>query len=65
MIKVIRREHESIDDLIVRFRGKVNESGILKELKERAYFESKGEKRRRLKKQRNKELLNSPKNTDK
>jgi len=50
-ICVTKREDESIDDLIRRFRKKCSKSGISKELRERMYFEKPSKKRRRKKAQ--------------
>jgi small subunit ribosomal protein S21 len=46
-ICVMKREDESPDDLIRRFRKKFSKSGIAKELRERMYFEKPSKKRRR------------------
>lgn len=58
MAKVLRRENEfgveSVDDMIKRFNRKVIDDGILKDLHNREYYKSKGQKRRekRLKAER-------------
>lgn len=49
MAKVIRRENETVDELIKRFTRKFVEEGTLKELRDREYFKSKGQKRREQK----------------
>ena len=49
MAKVIRRENESVDELIKRFSRKFVEDGTLKELRDREYYKSKGQKRREQK----------------
>ena len=57
MAKVIRRRNEdgtwseSVDELIKRFTRKFVEEGTLKELRDREYFKSKGQKRREQKMQ--------------
>ncbi len=51
MAKVIRRENESVDELIRRFSKKFVEDGTLKELRDREYYKSKGQKRREQKMQ--------------
>lgn len=50
-ICVVKKEDESIDDLIKRFRKKYSKSGLAKELRERMYFEKPSAKRRRKKAQ--------------
>lgn len=49
MAKVIRRENETVDELIRRFNRKFADDGTLKELRDRSYYKSKGEKRREKK----------------
>ena len=53
MAKVIRREtefsKETVDEMIKRFNRRVIEDGILKELRNREYYKSKGQKRREKK----------------
>lgn len=49
MAKVIRRENESVDEMIKRFSRMCMEDGLLKELKSREYYKSKGQKRREKK----------------
>lgn len=49
MAKVIRRENETVDELIKRFTRKYMEDGTLKELRDREYYKSKGQKRREKK----------------
>lgn len=49
MAKVIRRENETVDELIRRFNKKFLEDGIVKELRAREYYKSKGQKRREKK----------------
>jgi len=46
-ICVMKKEDESPDDLIRRFRKKYSKSGMAKELRERMYFEKPSKKRRR------------------
>ncbi len=50
-ICVVRREGESDDELIKRFRKKFSKSGLAKELRERMYFEKPSDKKRRKKAQ--------------
>lgn len=58
MAKVVRRETEygveSVDEMIKRFNKQFINDGILRELRNREYYKSKGQKRRekRLKAQR-------------
>ncbi len=52
MIKIEVREGESIDSAIRRFNAAVLSDGILKEIKERSYFEKPSVKKRRIRKQR-------------
>ena len=49
MAKVLRRENETVDELIKRFSRKYMEDGTLKELRDREYYKSKGQKRREKK----------------
>ena len=44
---VVRRKNESDEDLIRRFRKKFSKSGIMKEYKEKMYFEKPSDKKRR------------------
>jgi small subunit ribosomal protein S21 len=46
-ICVVRRETESDEDFIRRFRKKYSKSGISRELRERMYFEKPSDKKRR------------------
>jgi len=46
-ICVVKRPDESVEDLIKRFRKKFSKSGLVKELKERAYYEKPSVKKRR------------------
>jgi len=46
-VTVVRRKDESIDDLIKRFKRKFTKSGVLQELKEKAYYEKPSVKRKR------------------
>jgi len=50
-ICVARRDGESDEDLIKRFRKKFSKSGLAKEVRDRMYFEKPSEKRRRKKAQ--------------
>mgnify|MGYP001606464053 CR=1 len=49
MVFVKKREGESEDRLIARFKKKVLSSGIIQELKERQRFKSEAEKRKEKK----------------
>ena len=51
MAKVTRRENETCDELIKRFTRRFVEDGTLKELRDREYYKSKGQKRREQKMQ--------------
>jgi small subunit ribosomal protein S21 len=46
MVGIIIAEHENIDRAIRRFKKKYERSGILKEVKKRAYFTKPSVKRR-------------------
>lgn len=46
LCQVDLREGESIENLLRRFRAAVQGSGVLREVKEREFFRSKGEKAR-------------------
>ncbi len=46
MTYVVRRDNESSESLIKRFRRKVSRDRILSELKKRRYFVTKGEQER-------------------
>jgi|LSQX01.3.fsa_nt_gb small subunit ribosomal protein S21 len=50
-ILVIRRENEDIDSLIKRFKKKVNNSGILRELKKYSAYEKPSIARKRKRKE--------------
>ena len=50
-ICVVKRDDESDDDLVKRFRKKFSKSGMAKELRERMAFEKPSAKRRRRKAQ--------------
>ena len=57
MVKVVARENGNMDKdrafkaLLSAFKNQVNKAGILSECKKREFFESKGEKRRRKRKE--------------
>lgn len=44
---VVKRERESDEDLLRRFRKKFSKSGLMKEIKEKMYFEKPSDKKRR------------------
>lgn len=46
-ICVVKRKNESDEDLLRRFRKKFSKSGIMKEYKEKMYFEKPSDKKRR------------------
>jgi len=47
MIYVSVHQNESIDQAMKRFNMKIQQSGLLRELKDHAYYEKPSEKRRR------------------
>jgi small subunit ribosomal protein S21 len=49
---VIVQQNESIDSAIKRFNMKLQQSGLLRELKEHAHYEKPSEKRRRMRRRR-------------
>ena len=50
-ICVVRRDGESVEDLLKRFRKKFSKSGVIKEVRDRMYYEKPSFKRRRKKMQ--------------
>ena len=52
-ICVVRRNGESTENVIRRFRKKYSKSDLVKELRERMFFEKPGDKKRRKRKQNN------------
>ena len=52
MIYVIVQPNESIDSALKRFNMKMQQSGLLRELKEHSHYEKPSEKRRRLRRRR-------------
>ena len=52
MITVTVREDESIDSALSRFNKICAKAGIIKEARERSYYEKPSEKKRRLEKKR-------------
>jgi small subunit ribosomal protein S21 len=50
-ICVVRRNGESFEELLKRFRKKFSKSGLSKELRDRMYYEKPSDKRRRKKMQ--------------
>ena len=50
-ICVVRRPDESFEDLIKRFKKKYSKSGLVRELKEKMYYEKPSVKKRRKKMQ--------------
>lgn len=53
-IGVSKRENETLDSLMKRFRRSVQEDGVLQVAKRREFYEKPSEKRQRLIKQSNK-----------
>lgn len=49
LVYVIVQPNESIDAAVKRFNMKLQQSGLLRELKEHAHYEKPSEKRRRMK----------------
>ena len=52
LIYVILQPNESIDSGLKRFNMKLQQSGLLRELKEHAHYEKPSERRRRLRRRR-------------
>lgn len=52
MIHIIVQANESIDGALKRFNMKVQQSGVLRELKEHAHYEKPSEARRRKRRRR-------------
>ena len=52
LVYVIVQQNESIDSALKRFNMKLQQSGVLRELKEHAHFEKPSEKKRRLRRRR-------------
>lgn len=52
MVYVKVREEESLDQAMRRFNLKIQQSGLLRELKEHSYYEKPSEKRRRRSRRR-------------
>lgn len=52
MIHVVVQSNESIDSALKRFNLKLQQSGLLRELKEHAHYEKPSEKRRRQRRRR-------------
>ena len=50
-ICVVRRQDETVEDLIRRFKKRYSKSGISKEVRQNLYFEKPSQKRRRKKMQ--------------
>jgi small subunit ribosomal protein S21 len=50
LVKVVKKENESFNRLISRFRKKVTRSKVLSENRKRRFFTSKSEERRMAKK---------------
>ncbi|HMS56493.1 MAG TPA: 30S ribosomal protein S21 [Fimbriimonadaceae bacterium] len=52
MIQVTVQPNESIDSALKRFNQKMQQSGLLRQLKEHSHYEKPSEKRRRQKRRR-------------
>ena len=52
MVYVTLQPNESIDSALKRFNMKLQQSGVLRQLKEHRHYEKPSEKRRRLKRRR-------------
>jgi small subunit ribosomal protein S21 len=52
LIHVTVQQNESIDSALKRFNMKLQQSGLLRELKEHAHYEKPSEKRRRMQRRR-------------
>jgi small subunit ribosomal protein S21 len=52
LVYVIIQQNESIDSGLKRFNMKLQQSGVLRDLKEHAHYEKPSEKRRRQKRRR-------------
>lgn len=52
MVYVIVQQNESIDSALKRFNMKLQQSGVLRDLKEHAHYEKPSEARRRAKRRR-------------
>jgi small subunit ribosomal protein S21 len=60
MAEVLVREDEPLDDALRRFKRECQKSGVLKEIKKRAYYEKPSEKKRKLlRKKKKKQLRNT------
>ena len=60
MITVTVREDESIDSALSRFNKICAKAGIIKEVRERSYYEKPSEKKRRLEKKRQRKNSTPP-----
>jgi small subunit ribosomal protein S21 len=52
LVYVHVQSNESVDSALKRFNQKLQQSGVLRELKEHAHYEKPSEKRRRMKRRR-------------
>jgi small subunit ribosomal protein S21 len=50
-ICVVKRDGESVEDLIKRFKKKFSKSGVIKDLKEKMYYEKPSDRKRRKRSQ--------------
>lgn len=56
MIKVTRRDNESLDKLARRFHKKCDREGLTKDMKKNQYYEKPSEKKRRELRKREKDI---------
>ena len=57
MVYVTLQPNESIDSALKRFNMKLQQSGVLREVKEHSHYEQPSERRRRLKRRGNSRRL--------
>ena len=62
MAVVVRKENESFEQLMKRFKRRVQEDGILQELKKREYYLSPSQKRKKKSKEAEARLRKKNKN---
>jgi len=56
MIRVTRRDNESLDKMMKRFKKKCDKEGLTKDIKKNEYYEKPSERRRRVLKKRTKDI---------
>jgi len=52
LVYIVVQQNESIDSALKRFNMKLQQSGVLRDLKEHSHFEKPSEKRRRMRRRR-------------